>query len=184
MHPINAEQCMEIGAKVILATDRIFLFIQPEQMASMHLCLASCAWWHKRCLFSQCVEPCLSGPRTDAWLYLRAHNYVRLWGWKCAQALRVMDGGGGRTLQGAQLIQKSLGGMQWRWGVLGGGGLTLSTPSLQSSTSFIHTFTSTSPIPLFICPLSTCLPDTPITVLTSSPFLFISGNTKVEVGVF
>lgn len=123
MHPINAEQCKEIGAKVILATDRIFLFIQPEQMASMHLCLASCAWWHKRRLFSQCVEPCLFGPRTDAWLYLRAHNYVRLWGWKCAQALRMMDGGGGRTLQGVQLIQKSLGGMQWRWGVWGEGGI-------------------------------------------------------------
>lgn len=27
-----------------------------------------------------------SGPRSDAWLYLCTYNYVRLWGWKRAQA--------------------------------------------------------------------------------------------------
>lgn len=42
----------ETGSKVIQATDRVFLFIQPEQMASMHSCLVPCASWHIRRLFS------------------------------------------------------------------------------------------------------------------------------------
>ncbi len=42
----------QTGWKAIQATDCIFLFIQPVQMASTHSCLASCAWWHTRRLFS------------------------------------------------------------------------------------------------------------------------------------
>lgn len=46
------QKAKETGLKVIQATDCIFLFIQPEQMASTHSCLTPCAWWHTRHLFS------------------------------------------------------------------------------------------------------------------------------------
>lgn len=151
----------ETGSKAIQATDRVFLFIQPEQMASMHSCLASCASRHIRCLFSS------SGPTHGALAPL-AHAVMH----GCICVLTIMCGVWWMEAEGEISRVRSWYKNQQRGCSREGGGFTVSPPNLPSPSIMPYSlvpFPSTSPTQLLICPLSTSLSATPITVLLTSP---------------
>lgn len=162
-------------------------------MASVRSRLASCAWWHKRRLF------CSSGRRMEPFASLAhavmhgciscTHNYVRLWGWKCGQAAAPCDGWRWRDKSPGCTADIKISSSRdavergwrwrWRWG---------SWPCHPPISPLLHSyllvpFPSTSPIPLFICPLSTRLCATPVTILltsTSSLLILWSGSTRLD----
>lgn len=84
------QQTKEIGSRVIQTTDRIFS-IYSARTNGFHAFMSRllCMMAYKTSLFLLAADvwsPCLSGPCSDAWLYLCTHNYVCLCCWQCAQA--------------------------------------------------------------------------------------------------